>query len=146
MQQISFNLLSKKLKRYPHLNELKSFVERIDKENLKLLMLYGSLAKGSYTQNSDIDILCVYDKHFATMKERFLVSYKFSEGIVQTKTISYRELEEGLQEGDSFLLGIFNHGIILFCTIPEELLYNWINKGKEKTKLKFYSPESNKSN
>ena len=146
MQQISFNLLSEKLKRYPHLNELKSFIKRINKENLKLLMLYGSLAKGSYTQNSDIDVLCVYDKHFETMKERFLTSYKFSEGLVQTKTISYKELEEGLKEGDSFLQGIFNHGIILFSTIPDEILRNWIKKGKERTKLKFYSPESNYSN
>ncbi|TFG23319.1 MAG: nucleotidyltransferase domain-containing protein [Promethearchaeota archaeon] len=146
MQQISFNLLNKKLKRYPHLNELKSFIKRIDKENLKLIMLYGSLAKGSYTQNSDIDVLCVYDKHFETMKERFLTSYKYSEGIVQPKTISYRELEEGLKEGDSFLHGIFNHGIILFSTIPDESLHNWIKKGKDRTKFKFYSPENNKSN
>lgn len=142
MQEISFNLLSKKLKRYPYLNELKSFVNRIEKEKLKLLLLYGSLAKGTYTQHSDMDVLCVYDKHFDSMKERFLTSYKFSEGIVQPKTITYKELESSLKEGESFLHGIFNHGIILYSKIPSGLLNSWIEQGRKKVNLQYYSPDT----
>ena len=142
MQEISFNLLSKKLKRYPHLKDLKSFINQIEKDGLKLLLLYGSLAKGTYTQHSDIDVLCVYDRVFSSMKERFLSAYKFSEGIVQPKTITYKELENGLKEGNSFLHGIFQHGIILFSTIPDELLNNWINQGSKKSTTRFYYPNS----
>ena len=62
MQKLSLDLLKKKLKRYPHRNELELFINRINKEDLKLILLYGSLAKGMYTQYSDIDVLCVFDK------------------------------------------------------------------------------------
>ncbi|MFW9989585.1 MAG: nucleotidyltransferase domain-containing protein [Candidatus Odinarchaeota archaeon] len=64
MQNLSFDLLKKKLKRYPHLNKLETFVDRIEKDSLKFILLYGLLAKGTYTQYSDIDVLCVLTKNF----------------------------------------------------------------------------------
>jgi predicted nucleotidyltransferase len=140
MQEISFDLLNKKLKRYPHLNELKTFINRIEKKNLKLLLLYGSLAKGSYTQHSDMDVLCVFDEDFQDLRERFLASYKFSEGMVQPKTLTYNEIEQGLKEGNSFLHGIFSHGIVLFNTIPSGKLEKWIKEGKKKLKMRYFSP------
>ena len=40
MQKVSFPILKKKLKCYPHLNELKTFMNRIEKDNnLKLVLL-----------------------------------------------------------------------------------------------------------
>lgn len=103
MQNLSFDLLKKKLKRYPHLNRLKSFVNRIEKESLKLILLFGSLTKGTYTQYSDIDVLCVFDKKFRDSRERFLVSYKFSDGLIQTKTLNYEEFKNAIIQGNSFL-------------------------------------------
>lgn len=140
MQNLSFDLLKEKLKRYPHLNELESFVKRIEKDNLKLILLYGSLAKGTYTQHSDIDVLCVFDRKFGNLKERFLISYKYSNGVVQTKTITYKEFKEGLRNGNSFLHGILNDGIILFNIIPKEEIEKWIEEGKEKLTVRYFSP------
>ena len=140
MQNLSFNLLKKKLNRYPHLNELQTFMDRIEKDTLKFLLLYGSLAKGRYTQYSDIDVLCVYDKKFSDLRERFLLSYKYSEGLVQPKTLSYEEFKEGLTEGNSFLHSILQDGIILFNKIPEDTLEQWIEQGKKKLNIKYFSP------
>jgi len=140
MQSLSYDLLKKKLKRYPHLNELKIFIERIEKDTLKFIMLYGSLAKGTYTQHSDIDVLCVFDKKFSDLRERFLISYKYSEGLVQPKTLSYNEFKEGLIKGNSFLHSILQDGIILFNKIPEDNLDKWIKQGKKKLNIKYFSP------
>jgi predicted nucleotidyltransferase len=140
MQNLSFNLLKKKLNRYPHLNELQTFMDRIEKDTLKFLLLYGSLAKGRYTQYSDIDVLCVYDKKFSDLREKFLLSYKYSEGLVQPKTLSYEEFKEGLTEGNSFLHSILHDGIILFNKIPEDTLERWIEQGKKKLNIKYFSP------
>ncbi len=140
MQILSLNLLKKKLSRYPHLNELESFIEKIEKIDLKIVLLYGSLAKGTYTQHSDIDVLCVYDKTFKNHKERFLTAYKYSNGLVQTKTLTYDEFKEGLKESNSFLHGIMKEGIILYSKIPKRDLIEWINIGKEKLNMKYFSP------
>jgi hypothetical protein len=40
MQKLSLDLLRKKLVHFPHLNELESFMDRIDKKDLKLVLLY----------------------------------------------------------------------------------------------------------
>ena len=140
MQNLSIDLLKKKLKRYPYLNELEFFLNRIEKENLKLILLYGSLAKGRYTQNSDIDVLCVFDKKFHDLKERFMISYKYSDGRVQPKTITFKELELGLKEGNSFLLSIFDHGIVLYNSIPRGDLEKWLKMGRENLNLEYFPP------
>lgn len=140
MQTLSFDLLKKKLKRYPHLNKIKLFVDRIEKDTLKFILLYGSLAKGTYTQYSDIDVLCVFDRKFSDSRERFLVSYKYSEGLIQPRTLSYDEFKDGIIQGNSFLHSILQDGIILFNEIPEDTLQNWIVEGKKKLNVKYFSP------
>jgi predicted nucleotidyltransferase len=140
MQNLSMDLLKRKLKRYPHHHELELFINRINKEDLKLILLYGSLAKGTYTQYSDIDVLCVFDKEFSDLKERFLTSYKYSEGLVQPKTLSYEEFKKGLKSGNSFLHGIIRDSFILFNKIPEDKLEKWIKQGKKNLNVRYFPP------
>lgn len=131
MQKQLINSLRKKLKRYPHLDELEDFLNRIDKDELKLIVLFGSLPKGTYTQHSDIDVLCVYDKEFKDLRERFLQSYQCSSGLVQPKTITFSEFKKSLLEGNSFLHHILEEGIILYCKIKNDKLELWIAEGKK---------------
>lgn len=140
MQALSFDLLKNKLRRYPHLNKIKLFVDRIEKDTLKFILLYGSLAKGTYTQYSDIDVLCIFNRKFSNLRERFLVSYKYSEGLIQTKTLSYDEFKDSIIQGNSFLHSILQKGIILYNKIPEDTLQNWIVEGKKKLNVKYFSP------
>jgi predicted nucleotidyltransferase len=51
------------------LDELEDFLNRIDKDEFKLIILFGSLSKGTYTQPSDVDVLYVYDKKFKDLRE-----------------------------------------------------------------------------
>jgi len=138
MQKVSFPTLKKKLKRYPHLNELKRFMKRIEKEDLKLILLYGSLVKGSYTQHSDIDVLCVFDREFNDFKQRFLASYKYSDGLVQPKNLSFTEFKKSLRGGNSFLYSICKDGLILYSKIPMETLNKWLKEGKNNLKTKAF--------
>jgi hypothetical protein len=128
------------LKRYPHLNRIESFINKILNEGIKFLLLYGSLAKGNYTQYSDIDILCVFDTDFTDPKERFMAAYRHSDGIIQPKSLSYNEFKKGILEGNSFLHSIIEYGIIIYSEISEEDLKDWIKKGKKKLKVKFIPP------
>lgn len=141
MQKTSLNLLKKKLKRYPHLNELERFLDKIKKSNPEFILLFGSLARGDYTQYSDIDVLCVFNQKFKSLKERFFKSYEHSDGLVQTKTLNLEEFENGIKNGNSFLLRIIDDGLILYTKIPEKVLIEWIKEGKKALKISYFAPE-----
>ncbi|MGQ4875201.1 MAG: nucleotidyltransferase domain-containing protein [Promethearchaeia archaeon] len=128
------------MKNYPHLHELENFLKKIDKQDLMLVLLFGSLVKGKYTQYSDIDVLCVYDRKFKDMKERFLTSYKYSDGLVQTKTLTLQEFKDNLRAGNSFLCHIVEEGIILYNKIPLNLIQEWFKEGKKNLKVKYFPP------
>ncbi|MHA1449312.1 MAG: nucleotidyltransferase domain-containing protein, partial [Candidatus Hodarchaeales archaeon] len=117
--------MRKKLSNYPHLEELDTFIERISVSDPVLLLLFGSLTRGEYTQFSDIDVLCVYDREFHSHRERFMTSYQYSDGIVQPKTLSLSELKKGLLEGNSFLHHIFSGGYIIYSKLNDVLLAEW---------------------
>jgi len=131
-------LLKKKLKRYPHINELEYFLKNIQKKDLKLVLLFGSIAKGNYTQYSDIDVLCVYNKKFKDLKERFIYSYKNSLGMVQPKTITFEEFKNVLINGNSFIHSIIKTGYILYSKIPKRDIDKWYIEGKKKLNIKYF--------
>jgi predicted nucleotidyltransferase len=139
MQNISFNSLKKKLNRYPHLDELEVFLERVIRSGVKLVVLFGSLTRGNYTPYSDIDVLCVYDENFKDLKERFHRTYQYSDGLVQPITSSLIELKASLLEGNSFLHHIFKEGLILYGDINQKELSSWINEGKLKLDMEYFS-------
>lgn len=141
MQKKSLSTLKKELSNYPHFNSLEKFVKKItETADPVLLLLFGSLARKHYTQFSDIDLLCVFDMDFQDHKERFLHSYQFSDGIVQTKTLSLSELKNGLLEGNSFLHLIFEEGILIHYKIDIHLLEEWITEGKENVMVTYIKP------
>jgi len=140
MQELSLDLLKEKLKRYPHFDELERFLERIKDESPVLLVLFGSLARGDFTQHSDIDVLCVYDEEFSDPRERFLKSYKHSDGLVQTKTLSLKEFKTGLLTGNSFLYEVMRTGIILYSKISMNDLEKWIKECKKNLKVRILPP------
>ncbi|MHA1372205.1 MAG: HEPN domain-containing protein [Promethearchaeota archaeon] len=138
--RVIIGFVKKRLKRYPHLDELEAFLKRIKKDRVIFILLYGSLAKSRFTQYSDIDVLCVHDREFSDLRERFLASYKYSDGLVQTKTLTFDEFKNGLLTGNSFLHGIIRDGIILFSKIPIKDLEGWVRQGAKKLTVKSLGP------
>lgn len=136
----SINGLKKKLNNYPHLDELEDFLQKIEKKDLKLVLLFGSLVKGTYTQFSDIDVLCVFETEFKNRRERFMHSYQYSKGLVQTKTLTLSELKKGLLEGNSFIHHVINEGIILYNQIDKEKIKKWIRKGQKNMTMTYFPP------
>lgn len=141
MQKKSLDTLKNTFDNYPHINSLLDFVVKIEKEeSLCIIILFGSLVRGDYTQYSDIDVLCVFDKSFASDKERFLQSYQYSNGLVQTKTLSLQEFEQGLKNGNSFLHLIIEEGVIIHSKIEQETIKSWMGEGKSKANKIYYKP------
>ena len=103
-------------------------------------MLFGSLSRGDYTQFSDIDVLCVFNQEFKTLKERFLKAYKHSDGLVQTKTYNLAEFKKKIKNGNSFLHKIISEGLTLFSKIPDKEINELIELGKKNLQVSYFAP------
>ena len=96
-----------------------------------LIVVFGSLPNANYTQYSDIDVLCVFDRDFNSYQERFIIAYRHSDGIVQPKSLTLNEFRQGLLEGNNFLHHIISNGFTVFSKIKEAQINSWISKGRK---------------
>jgi predicted nucleotidyltransferase len=93
---------------YPHLAELRRFLARIAPMRPLLVLLFGSVAKGEFTQHSDADVLVVFSKPVD-----WLEVYEHSDGLVQPLVKTLDEIMARIEEGDPFVIEILEDGIAL---------------------------------
>ncbi len=102
----------------------KEFVRKLNKRNIKSIILFGSVARKQSTELSDIDLLTIYRKDEKQIKNRVLVlSEKFLEQdmFISSVFLSEEEVKRMLKRLDSFILNVQSEGITLFGKGLEEL-------------------------
>lgn len=114
---------------YPKLRELfkkeksmlwdvaKEFVLKLDKKNIKSIILFGSVARGDITEKSDIDLLFVTDhrsevkRAVSRLAHRFLECYDVE--VVPTY-LTEKEFRERKAKFDKFITAVIKEGKKLF--------------------------------
>lgn len=96
-------------------------LKKVYKDNLKAVVLYGSVAKGTAGEDSDIDIMVMVDVPQAELKKyeeqlcdistNFALEYFKVFSIVD---VSYKEFEEW-KEVSPFYRNVKNEGITLYA-------------------------------
>jgi predicted nucleotidyltransferase len=94
--------------RYPHRDSIENFVARISAERPLLLILFGSVATGDFTESSDADVLVVLRD-----RKEWSVVYAHSDGIVQPVVMALPDLRKRIETGDSLVHEILRDGILL---------------------------------
>ncbi len=94
--------------RYPGWGELESFVGKIAKRRPLLVLLFGSLATGEFTQYSDADVLVVFDRAVDWM-----AVYELSWGRVQPLVYAMGEALREIEAGNTLLIEAVEDGIPL---------------------------------
>jgi hypothetical protein len=94
--------------RHPGFLELEEFVERLALREPLLILLYGSLATGEFTQRSDIDVLVVFSEPVEWMEV-----YSCSRGRVQPLVFELSRAIQELAEGNTLLIEALEDGIPL---------------------------------
>ena len=100
--------LARAQERYPAFAEVEEFVRRVAVRKPLLVLLFGSLATGRFTQHSDADVLVIFDRSVDWMRV-----YECSGGRVQPLV---REVDEALREielGNTLLIKAVEDGIPL---------------------------------
>lgn len=103
------------------LNELSSLLRSVYGDKLKSVILYGSFARGTQTDESDVDVLVLVDGSQTELK-------KYDEDLTEVSTdialkylkvfsiidVSYQEYEEW-KEASPFYKNISKEGVVLYA-------------------------------
>lgn len=99
----------KTYKRYPHWASVENFVAATLRFDPLAVVLFGSVARGDFTQSSDADILVLLPHPVDWME-----IYRNSDGWVQPLVKTWDEFLRGLEEPLPFLMEIVEEGIVLW--------------------------------
>lgn len=100
--------------------ELSKLVEKYKRIGAKLVVLYGSFARGDYTEESDIDVLVVGDFLPEDPREAYSILLDFEYPKVRPLGFNTQIFLLKLREGSRFILEVFKDGKILYA--DEEFL------------------------
>ena len=109
MANRSSALPNKIFRDYPHWRSVEDFVEGVRALNPALVLLFGSLARGEFTQYSDADVLLVFDE-----PTDWLDVYRHSDGWVQPLVKTWQEIQGQLAQGEPFWCEVVADGIVLY--------------------------------
>lgn len=109
MAQKSSNLSKATWGDYPHWSSVEHFVEQVRRLDPLLVLLFGSVTTGEFTQYSDADVLVVFE-HPVDWE----TVYACSDGIVQPVVKTKDELTAQIIFGEPFFCEIAEDGQVLF--------------------------------
>ncbi|RMF30658.1 MAG: nucleotidyltransferase domain-containing protein [Chloroflexi bacterium] len=109
MERQSSSLSGATWRDYPHRSSVERFVERVRSLRPLLVLLFGSVATGDFTQHSDADVLVVFDHPVD-----WVTVYACSDGIVQPIVKTWQELTDQITAGEPFFCEIVEEGVVLF--------------------------------
>ena len=105
----------------PYRQRIAEFIEELLKSvPCRGILLFGSVAKGTFGWNSDIDLLIVTDAFGEDCFERLNKIYRFSKGKMEFFIYTVKEIEKMFLEKHGLLLEALADGIALYD--PDGLL------------------------
>ncbi|ADC64614.1 DNA polymerase beta domain protein region [Ferroglobus placidus DSM 10642] len=89
-------------------------------DRVHAIVIYGSLARGTYTKDSDIDIL-VIGENKADWERVSRIAYEidYENGFrtfITTMFLTKNEFEQRLKAGDPFIHNVLREGVVLYDT------------------------------
>mgnify|MGYP000041112375 CR=1 FL=1 len=96
---------------------MKNFVDALLREeygNVLSIVLFGSMAKGTYNRFSDFDLIVVVREEELPFKDRPLKYLKYSDGWVEAFVYTREEVEYMFKELNPFILEALKDGIMIY--------------------------------
>jgi predicted nucleotidyltransferase len=103
------------------LDVAKEFVSSLDKKDIKVIIVFGSVARGDSTTGSDIDILFIGTTHKIKARinksvQNFLEKYDVE--IVPTY-MTLEQFKGRKEKTDRFIANVIKEGMIVFGTVGD---------------------------
>lgn len=115
MRKISLNLLQKKLNSSIHFRALEKFIRELKKNKSVLgVILFGSLAKGEFLPQSDIDILVIFKNRVKFLENNLELRRMDNSGLIEPFGYGYEQVKIMLKEINPFIWDVFEEGLLIF--------------------------------
>ena len=96
----------------------REFARMIDTSGIKAILLFGSVARGEYTETSDVDVLIVHEGEADEIRDRIgdEIDRMLDDHdvLISPTYITSRELRERVERIDSFAVTVLEEGIVLY--------------------------------
>lgn len=92
-------------------------MERLFEKNggkIVSVVLFGSMAKETYTIHSDYDLLIVVSEERLDLKDRFYEYSKYSDGWVEAFVYTVEEVREMFRDKNTLILEALKDGVTLY--------------------------------
>jgi predicted nucleotidyltransferase len=99
-----------------YLNLAKAFSEGLEKKHISNIILFGSVARGDFTERSDIDMLVIYSRtkpEDAVLDRVDVLMDEYDVTIVPTY-LSVTETKDRMRKADRFILKVLEEGEVLY--------------------------------
>ncbi len=99
-----------------YLDIAKEFSEGLEKKHIRNIILFGSVARGDFTERSDIDVLVVYSRtkpEDAVLEIVGTLTDKYDVTIVPVY-LSVTEVRDRMKRADPFILNVLEEGKVLY--------------------------------
>ena len=98
------------------MNVAKAFVHRLSKDDIVAVVLFGSVARGEFTEKSDVDILVVYKDERIKDEIRNLVDNIADSYDVHVVPVflTQKEIKERIKQFDNFIITVIDEGRLLY--------------------------------
>jgi len=106
------------------INITKEFISDLTKDNISAIILFGSVARGEFTEKSDVDILVVYKgektkKQVRDLADKILDTYDTH---IVPIFLTQKEIQDRIKRFDNFIITVVNEGRLLYGEAP------WLKK------------------
>ncbi len=121
------------------MEDLKNIVSKFIDYNVKLVVLFGSRARGDYSEESDIDVLIVADGLPGDPREAFEIVMRRVDPRVHTVCFRTSSFLKKLEDESTFIMEILEDGKIIYADrdFMEEVMLRyrsvrsrWIRRGR----------------
>jgi predicted nucleotidyltransferase len=94
----------------------REFASSISKRNIKAIVLFGSVARGEFTEKSDIDVLIVYKNKNVKKEVEYLIDKLLDTYDVHIIPIflTEKDIQDRIKIFDNFIINFINEGQLLY--------------------------------
>ena len=113
MRRESLSLLKKRLGRYKYRKELAGFLERIFELEPVAVILFGSLGRGDYLEDSDADVAVILNEERVNTLKKIEELKEFDEsGLIDVFPYGYEQFKGMIEDVNPFVFDILEGAVV----------------------------------
>ncbi|HDM36027.1 MAG TPA: nucleotidyltransferase domain-containing protein [Candidatus Syntrophoarchaeum butanivorans] len=113
MRRESLSLLKKRLGRYKYREELAGFLERIFELEPVAVILFGSLGRGDYLEDSDADVAVILNEERVNTLKKIEELKEFDEsGLIDVFPYGYEQFKGMIEDVNPFVFDILEGAVV----------------------------------